>query len=117
MTIPSELVSVDYAEILVAVYPFYNTRYFLDRNPGHVEGRDIIKDMADNVDTWEDLNTFVCQRTNDILNGDYLEEACNESGTFKRVFTMYLKEIKTESYADPVMDARSIYDAFKILNG
>ena len=117
MTIPSELVSVDYAEILVAVYPFYNTRYFLDRNPGYVEGRDIIKDMADNVDTWEDLNAFVCQRTNDILNGDYLEEACNESGTFKRVFTMYLKEIKTESYADPVMDARSIYDAFKILNG
>ena len=117
MTIPSELLAEDYAEILVAVYPFYNTRYFLDRNPGHVEGRDIIKDMADNVDTWEDLNTFVCQRTNDILNGDYLEEACNESSTFKRVFTMYLKEIKAHWPSEHEMDSRSIYDAFKILNG
>ena len=110
MTIPSELLSVDYDNILTAIYPFHHGK-------GEVSGSTLIHNMIYDVDTWEDLNKFVCSRTNEILNGEYLEDACNESGTFKRVFTMYLKEIKTESVADPVMDSRNIYDAFKILNG
>ena len=117
MTIPSELMPMDYYNILKALYPLKDDH-----------GIHIIGKMINNVDTWEDLNDFVCDRTNDILNGDYIEDACIESVTFRRVFVMYLKEIKArpEGALEPHQqwlpiynskDAQNIYDAFRILNG